>query len=117
VSTAAGEQLKFDKDKLTAKTGAQVVLRFRNTSAVLEHNWVLVKAGNKDAVANDGVAAGPANNWIPAGDARVIANTLLLKPGTTGEAKFTAPAPGTYQFVCTFPGHNVTMFGEFAVTQ
>jgi hypothetical protein len=28
---------------------------------------------------------------------------------------FTAPAAGTYQFVCTFPGHNFTMFGDFIV--
>ena len=28
---------------------------------------------------------------------------------------FSAPPPGTYQFVCTFPGHSFTMFGEFVV--
>jgi azurin len=69
----------------------------------------------KDAVAADGTAAGPANNWVPPGDARVIANTILLDPETFGEVTFTAPASGTYQFVCTFPGHNFTMFGNFIV--
>ena len=68
-----------------------------------------------DAVAPAGTAAGPANDWVPPGDSRVIASTRLLDPGTTGEVTFTAPAPGTYQFVCTFPGHNLTMFGNFVV--
>ena len=29
---------------------------------------------------------------------------------------FRLPPPGTYQFVCTFPGHSFTEFGEFTVT-
>lgn len=33
------------------------------------------------------------------------------------EVRFTAPPPGNYQFVCTFPGHNFTMFGVFEVTR
>ncbi|MQG65022.1 MAG: azurin, partial [SAR202 cluster bacterium] len=40
---------------------------------------------------------------------------ILLDPGASGEVTFTAPASGTYQFVCTFPGHNFTMFGDFIV--
>ena len=63
-----------------------------------------------------GTTAGPANNWIPPDDNRVIAHTRLLDPGETGEVRFAAPPVGTYQFVCTFPGHNFTMFGEFEVT-
>ena len=49
-------------------------------------------------------------------NADVLVNTDLLDPGATGEIKFEAPAAGTYQFVCTFPGHGATMFGDFVVT-
>ncbi len=116
--SAAGDALAFDKDKLTASAGAEVVLTFNNVSAVNQHNWVLVQAGTKDDVANDGVAAGPDNDWIKPGDDRVIGNTQLLNTGETGEAQFTAPPVGTYQFLCTFPGHNaVGMHGTFEVTQ
>jgi len=116
---SVGEEFKFDQSKLTAKAGAAVVLRFKNNAktAGLQHNWVLVKAATKDEVATAGTVAGPANDWVPRNDARVIANTKLVDPGKTGEVPFTAPAAGIYQFVCTFPGHNITMFGEFTVTQ
>lgn len=114
---STGDELKFDKSKLAAKAGTAVVVRFKNSAKSLEHNWVLVKAGTKDAVATDGTGAGPVTGWLKAGDNRVIANTKLLKAGETGDAQFTVPAAGTYQFVCTFPGHNAAgMFGEFTAT-
>ena len=63
-----------------------------------------------------GTAAGPGAAWIPAGDDRVLAKSGLLDPGATEDVSFTVPAVGTYQFVCTFPGHNFTMFGDFVAT-
>ena len=66
-------------------------------------------------MATDGTVAGQDNNWVKPGDSRVIANSVLIGPGDSGEVTFTAPASGTYQFVCTFPGHNFTMFGDFVV--
>lgn len=112
-----GNALKFNTAKFSARAGSEVTLKFSNVSTINQHNWVLVQAGAKDAVATAGVAAGPANGWVPPGDARVIAKTGLLDPGASGEVRFTAPAAGAYQYVCTFPGHNFTMFGDFVVTQ
>ncbi|PKB82021.1 MAG: hypothetical protein BZY88_05340 [SAR202 cluster bacterium Io17-Chloro-G9] len=111
-----GDALTFDKDNFDVASGSEVVLVFDNVSAVNQHNWVLVAAGTKDDVAGRGTAAGPGNAWVEPGDPDVIANTALLDPGVTGDVRFTAPAAGTYQFVCTFPGHNFTMFGDFVVT-
>ena len=113
---ADGDALQFNTGMLSAQAGSEVVLTFNNVSTINQHNWVLVNAGDKDAVAADGTAAGPANDWIKPDDPRVIAHTGLLDPGTTGEVRFTAPAAGAYEFVCTFPGHNFTMFGDFQVS-
>ena len=110
-----GDNLQFDIDNLTATTGAEVVLAFDNTATTQQHNWVLVENGSKDEIASAGLSAGPGNSWIPE-DSRVIASTILLNPGESGAATFVAPAVGTYQFVCTFPGHSPTMFGTFEVT-
>ena len=110
-----GDALAFGTSNFEVATGAEVVLVFDNVSTIFQHNWVLVKPGTKDDVAGRGAGAGPANSWIQAGDPDVIAHTSLLNAGTSGEVRFTAPAAGTYQFVCTFPGHNLTMFGDFVV--
>ncbi len=110
-----GDALQFDVASLTATAGSEVVVTFNNSSSVNSHNFAIVEAGTKDAVATDGLAAGQNNNWLPVDDSRVIGATILLGPGESGQATFTAPAAGVYQFVCTFPGHNFTMFGEFIV--
>jgi azurin len=111
-----GDALEFDTSSLTATAGSEVVLTFNNVSSINQHNWVLVRPGAKDAVASDGTLAGPTNDWLPPDDERVIFHTKLLDPGESQEIRFT-PEAGTYQFVCTFPGHNFTMFGDFEVPQ
>ena len=115
VVSAVGETLTFDTNSVSAKSGSEVTITFDNPSANNQHNLVVVQAGTKDAVATDGTTAGPTNDWVSPGDERVIANTALINPGGSGDVTFTAPSPGTYQFVCTFPGHNFTMFGDFIV--
>jgi azurin len=110
-----GEALKFSEAALSASSGSSVTVTFNNGSAVNQHNWVLVQNGTKDAVAADGTNAGPTAGWVKPGDERVVATSKLLNPGESEAITFTAPAAGTYQFVCTFPGHNFTMFGDFTV--
>ena len=114
ISVNSDEQA-FDTNNFEVAAGAEVVLVFNNVSAINQHNWVLVKPGAKDNVAARGTSH-PTANWIQPDDPDVIANLKLLNTGETGEVSFAAPPPGTYQFVCTFPGHNVTMFGDFVVT-
>ncbi|SVA92090.1 uncharacterized protein METZ01_LOCUS144944 [marine metagenome] len=46
----------------------------------------------------------------------MIANTKFLEPGTTGEVGFMASRPEGYEFLCTFPSHNVSMLGYFIVS-
>ena len=110
-----GDALEFDSDSFEVTAGTEVVLVFNNVSGVNQHNWVVVQAGKKDEVAARGTAAGPGNEWVQPADPDVIAHTKLLGPGETSEVSFSAPPAGTYQFVCTFPGHNFTMFGDFVV--
>lgn len=110
-----GDALEFNKDRFEVAAGSEVVLVFNNGSSIFQHNWVIVQAGQKDVVAGRGTVAGPDNDWVQPGDPDVIANVRLLDAGETGEVRFAAPPPGSYQFVCTFPGHNITMFGDFVV--
>jgi plastocyanin len=101
-----GENLAFAPATLTATAGQQVTVTFKNNSAAQQHNWVLVNGGDDVAAQVDEAAvnAGPPN-YLPTGDPNVIAATDMLQPGATGRASFTAPAAGTYTFICTYPAH------------
>lgn len=43
------------------------------------------------------------------------ARTRLLEAGQRDEIQFTPTRRGRYRYVCTVPGHDATMFGEFVV--
>ena len=110
-----GDALQFDNAALQVSAGSGAKLTFNNGSTVNQHNLVVVQAGTKDDVATDGIGAGPDNDWLPPNDPRVLFNTKLLNPGES-EVLDINLEPGTYTFVCTFPGHNITMFGDLTVT-
>ena len=116
IGTAPG--LKFDQSNLTVVAGSSVKLTFNNTDD-MPHNFLLVAKNKADEV---GIAAtklgldGAALNYIPE-TAAVIAHTNLLAPHEIESIYFTAPeVPGAYPFLCTFPGHYLTMRGVLTVT-
>ncbi|MGB9739310.1 plastocyanin/azurin family copper-binding protein [Chloroflexus sp.] len=112
-----GEELAFDKTELTVAPGQTVTLRFKNNSAVQQHNWILIKGGDAEAaaIANAGLSAGPAANYLPADKSNILAETPLANGGETVEVTFTAPAAGSYLFICTVPGHYPLMQGKLIV--
>jgi azurin len=107
--TTPGEQLAYQPATLDATSGQQVTVNFKNGSTAQKHNWVLVKGGDDVAAQVDeaGSAAGEAAGYIPADKANILGNTNLLNGGESGSASFTAPAAGTYTYLCTFPGHYI----------
>ena len=116
IGTAPG--LKFDQSNLTVVAGSSVKLTFNNTDD-MPHNFVLVAKNKADEV---GIAAtklgldGVALGFVPEIDA-VITHTNLLAPHEIESIYFTAPeVPGAYPFLCTFPGHYLTMRGVLTVT-
>ena len=116
--STVGDELRFDRARLQETAIYSVRVTFTNASTVNQHNWVLLKLGaNKDEVAAAGAQAGPQNSYIPPGDDRIIAHTGLLGPGESEEVQFKGQIAGIYQFICTFPGHSATMFGEVKLLQ
>ena len=82
---------------------------------VMGHNWVLSKKADMQAVSTDGIAAGLDKNYLKDGDERVIAHTKVIGAGEKDSVTFDVsklnPAE-TYEFFCTFPGHNSMMKGS-----
>jgi|GEM_PF-253906 len=114
--------MKFDKTELTVKAGQKVNLLFENKGCVLQHNFLLIKPGTKDAV---GVLAdkmltdpqGLAKQYVPETADVLVKGNKLIGIGQSDLIEFTAPAaPGDYPYICTFPGHWRLMNGVLKVT-
>jgi len=73
----------------------------------MAHNFVLLKAGVAPADVSNAAFNARATDFIPADKAdKILAHTALAGGGETVEVSFTAPAkPGSYDYLCTFPGH------------
>lgn len=103
---ADGENLAFKETTLSTAAGGQVTVNFNNTSTANQHNWVLVNGGDDVAARVDeaSIAAGPDKGYIPEGP-DVLAHTKLLNATEKDTVTFTAPAAGSYTYICTVPGH------------
>jgi azurin len=113
-----GDLLAFKPTELTCPTHARVHLTFYHTGKYIrqEHDWVLTVPGGADAVAQAGFAAGESAGYVPRADSRVLAATRMCGKGEHVSVDFTAPAPGDYPFICTYPGHAAFMHGVLHVT-
>lgn len=114
------DQMRFNKKEMRVKAGSTVKLTLKHvgemTKQQMGHNWVLLKQGT-DIMDFGQKAAGAADNdYIPQAEAnKVIANTKTLGGGEETTITFEAPAKGTYDFICSFPGHVALMNGKFIV--
>jgi len=114
---AEGNRILFDTDTITISTGKEITLTMSNVANTSAHNWVLIAAdADKIDVAASGLKTGQANNFVEPGVTRMIAHTASIFDGDSAQVTFTTPAPGTYTYVCTVPGHGRQMFGKFIVT-
>jgi azurin len=119
VTLNSNDQMKFDKKIIRVNSNQKVTLTLNHNgrfpASSMGHNFVLIK---KDVNVNEYAlrAAGARNSeYIPEGD-NEIAYTKMLGGGESDTITFDAPEPGTYVFICSFPGHYQLMMGEFIVT-
>ena len=103
--------MKFDVTSFDVTPGQSVTVRLRNVGELpkeaMAHNWVLL---TKEAYAPRFIEAGTSHaerDYIAfEQEFYVLAKTRMLGPGESGSVTFNAPrAPGTYDYVCTFPEH------------
>lgn len=113
------DQMKYNKDELRVKEGQEVTLILKHVGKLekqaMGHNWVLLKRGvDVQEFAMEAIQAND-NDYIPAGTNKVIVHTDMIGGGEETQITFTAPKKGTYDYICTFPGHFGTMHGKLIV--
>ncbi|MEO6287932.1 MAG: azurin, partial [Dyadobacter sp.] len=114
------DAMQFDLKEIKVKAGQKVKLTLTHSGklakAAMGHNWVLLKPGVDVAAFGSKAAAARETEYIPKSEeANIIAHTKLVGGGESDTVEFTAPAKGTYTFICSFPGHYALMKGSFIV--
>jgi azurin len=111
VELTAGDTVKFDQTEISARPGETLRVVLKNVGtmpkAAMAHNFVVLKAGTDAAEFNTAAFNARETDFIPpAMKDAVIANTTLTGPGETAETTFKVPTkPGSYTYLCSFPGH------------
>ena len=120
IEITGNDQMQFSSKAFEVSSGDTVTLTFKNVGTlpvmVMGHNLVILKAGNPIAPFATAAMQAKDQGYIPQGLAdQILAHTKLLGPGEEEIITFTAPAPGTYNYLCSFPGHFGIMNGIMTV--
>lgn len=115
IATVPG--LKYDTDFISVTAGQRVKLTLQNNDDML-HNLVITHPDQANPVGEAALKLGlqgEAMQYVPDMEA-VLFHTNLLQPESAETIYFVAPEKaGTYEFVCTFPGHHMVMRGKMQV--
>ena len=114
----SNDQMKFDKKIIRVNSNQKVTLTLNHNGRFpaisMGHNFVLLKEGTDvDDFAQRAMVAKD-TDYIPEGD-ETYAYTKMIDGGESDSITFDSPEPGTYVFLCTFPGHYQIMRGDFIV--
>ena len=111
--------MQYDVKEVRAKPGELLELVLENPDS-MQHNLLVVAPGKMSEVGVAGdrmgeTAEGKSRQFVPDLPS-VIAVMGLVDPGATGRLFLAVPAkPGTYPYVCTYPGHWRMMNGKLKV--
>jgi len=113
------ERMLYDTTNFTVSPGQPVKLILSNPD-VTQHNLVIGAPGSLEelGMAGNEMAKDPgglAKGFIPE-STKILHHTKLIDQGKSETLRFDAPkTPGTYPYLCTFPGHWILMKGEMIV--
>lgn len=125
IKLKGNDAMQFDLKTATvsascAKITVELVHAGKLAANVMGHNVVISKTSDMAAVNAAGMKAGVASNYVPKGDAKVIAATSVIGGGASAKTSFAGSklkAGGDYSFYCSFPGHSAMMKGTLVVTK
>jgi azurin len=111
ITLTAGDAMSFSMPTIDAKPGETLKIVLKVTTAqppeALKHNFVLLTPDTDSMEFAMAAVMAKDTGYIPAQyKAKILALTEMAAGGQEVTVTFKAPAkPGTYPYVCTFPGH------------
>ncbi|MEN2402876.1 azurin [Flavobacterium sp. MC2016-06] len=114
------DQMQFNVSELRAEAGKPITLTLKHVGKIpkeaMGHNLVILQEGTDEAAFATKASAAKDTDYIPASEkASIVAHTKLLGGGEEDTIEFTIDKKGTYNFLCTFPGHVAMMKGVLIV--
>lgn len=116
------EQMRYDTPRLVVEAGKPFEVIIENAD-FMPHNLVFVKPNTRETIGNLAAPMTPdqldskGRAFVPK-SSDILAATKLLEAGQKETLKLTAPeAEGDYEYVCTYPGHWMVMWGQLIVTK
>ena len=119
-----GDYLSFStSDMAVEKSCESITVNLKHSGKlpanIMGHNWVLSADADVQALATEGMSAGLVSNYVPPGDARVLAVTSVIGGGESTSVTFSTAGLASgdaYTFFCSFPGHSYSMRGALTVS-
>ncbi len=122
IEITSNDQMQYNIKAFEVTEGQKVVLSLKHIgqqpSDKMGHNVVILKAGTSVPAFSSKCTTAKNTNFIPTDEESknlIIAHTKLLGGGESDQVTFTAPAAGSYPFICSFPGHCSVMQGVMIV--
>jgi len=109
VTVDSTDQMSFDTKEISIdKSCKTFTVELKHSGNlpknVMGHNWVLSKEADMQPIATAGLAAGIEKNYLPEGDARIIAHTKIIGAKETDSVTFDVSkldAAEKYGFFCS----------------
>jgi len=120
ISIEGDDMMRYNIDKIEVNAGQTVELILTHTGQMsaltMGHNWILLSLGTDKAAFGMAAMSAKEQGYVPQDmKGNVIAATKVVGGGESTAITFDAPAPGYYEFICSFPGHYGLMNGSFVV--
>ncbi|OXA86392.1 azurin [Flavobacterium hercynium] len=114
------DQMQFNTKELRAVAGKPITLTLKHVGKIpkeaMGHNLVILQEGTDESAFAVKANEAKATDYIPESEkASIIAHTKLLGGGEEDTIEFTIDKKGTYNFICSFPGHVAIMKGVLIV--
>jgi azurin len=120
ITIEGNDLMQYNLNTIEVFAGQRVKLTLKHVGKmpveVMGHNWVLLTPGTDKMDFGTKAVAAKDTDYIPPSEVdKVIAHTKTIGGGEETSIEFDAPAEGSYEFICSFPGHFATMNGTFTV--